>query len=389
MNKAGNSKLLKTWGFILTNRRPVLVLLLVCLSYLFIIQVYAVRFNGNLTGFACFGDYFPAPEVVNEKTFVLKNSDGYDGQFFFLMAHDPFMTGPVSEYLDAPGYRYQRILYPWLVALLALGQRELIPFTLLAVNVAAVLLGCVFVMLLARKYGASPWVGLAYGFLCGLQLGVLRDLAEPLALGLVVGGVYFFVGKKPLKTALFLAGAVLAKELMLLITGALAFQALFLDRDRRMFAWLCLSVLPLALWGAVIYLVLGEVAYVAGGKNIGPPLAALWVYLVDLVTGVKNWRDTIYGLVFLAVTLWTMVLAAREILRRRDALSLPFLIWAVFPLFLTSKVWVEPWSYGRVIAALSVFLVLNFVKTRDRLYLPPLIGHAALFWYVIIWQRVI
>ncbi len=371
------------------NRRTILVLLLVGLSYLFIIQVYAVRFNRNLTGFACFGDYFPAPGIVDESTFVLKNSDGYDGQFYFLMAHDPFMQGPVPGYLDAPGYRYQRILYPWLAALTALGQKELIPFTLLAVNVAAVLLGSLFAILLARGYGVGPWVGLAYGYLCGLQLGVLRDLAEPLALGLMVGGIYFYLGKKPLKAGLFLAGAVLAKEIMILVTGALAFHSLFLERNRKMFTWLCLSVLPLALWGAAIYLVLGEVAYVAGGKNIGPPLTALWAYLRDLVTGVKNWRDTIYGLVFLFITLWTVFLACREILRRRDALSLPFIIWAVFPLFLTSKVWVEPWSYGRVIAALSVFLVLNFIKTQNRLYLPPLIGHAALFWYVIIWQRVV
>ncbi len=181
----------------------------------------------------------------------------------------------------------------------------------------------------------------------------------------------------------------LAKEVMALVVGGLALHALFSLRNKRMTLHLCLSILPLVLWGAVIYLVLGEVAYLAGGKNLGPPFVALGRYLGDLVAGVKGWRDTVYGLVFLFITFWTMVLAVREILSRRDALSLLFIIWAVFPLFLTSKVWVEPWSYGRVILPLSVFLLLNFGKTKDRLYLPPLIGHAALFWFVFWWQRVV
>ena len=374
-------------------RRPALsaglVLLLTAASYLFVIQTYAIRFNGNLTGFACFGDYFPAPGIVDGSFFVLQNSDGYDGQFYYLMARDPFMAGPVPELLDAPGYRYQRILYPWLAALFSLGQKKLLPLSLLAVNVASVLLGGLFVILVARRYGASPWVGLAYGLLCGLQLGVLRDLAEPLAAGLMVGGVYFFLERKPLLSALFLAGAMLAKEITILVTATLALQALFLDRDRRMFVHLCLSVLPLALWGLAIYLALGEVAYIAGGKNIGPPFVALGGYVRDLLRGAKGWRDTVYGLVFVFITGWTMVLAWGEVLRRRDALSLPFIVWATFPLFLTAKVWVEPWSYGRVIVVLSVFLVLNYAKTGSRWYLPPLIGHAVLFWFVFWWQRVV
>ncbi len=367
----------------------VLILLLVAASYVFVIHSYALRFNGNLTGFACFGDYFPAPGIVDESFFVLKNSDGYDGQFYFLMALDPLMTKGVAEYLDAPGYRYQRILYPWLAALLSLGQEDLLPLSLLAVNVAAVLTGCLFVVLLARKYGMSPWIGLAYGFLGGLQLGVLRDLAEPLAAGLMVGGVYYYLEEKPVKTALFMAGAMLAKEVMILVTGSLALHALVFDRNPGKVLWLGLSILPLALWGLVIYLVLGEVAYIAGGKNIGPPLIALGGYIADLFSGVKGWRDTVYGLIFVFITAWTLVLALREIILCRDALSLPFIVWAVFPLFLTSKVWVEPWSYGRVIVALSVFLVLNYIKTGSRLYLPPLAGHAVLFWFVFWWQRVI
>jgi hypothetical protein len=176
---------------------------------------------------------------------------------------------------------------------------------------------------------------------------------------------------------------------MILVTGALALHALVFERNPRMFAHLCLSVAPLALWGLAIYLVLGEVAYIAGGKNIGPPLIALPGYIGDLFSGAKGWRDTVYGLVFVFITAWTLVLAVGEFIRSRDALSLPFIIWAVFPLFLTSKVWVEPWSYGRVIVALSVFLVLNYIKTGSRLYLPPLIGHALLFWFVFWWQRVV
>src|SRR6266545_4885997 len=44
---------------------------------------------------------------------------GYDGQFYWQIARDPLGA---AQFLDNPPYRYQRILFPIVVRLLAFGQ---------------------------------------------------------------------------------------------------------------------------------------------------------------------------------------------------------------------------------------------------------------------------
>ena len=368
---------------------PALVLALILVVYGLFLLAYAERFGGDITGFACIGDLYQAPGFHPEGAFVLPNSDGYDGQFFLTISNDPFMTRGGAEFIDAPGYRYQRILYPWLAGLTALGKPGWIPWTLVLVNLAAVLAGSLFTILIGRLYGLGPWTGFLYGFLNGLLLGVLRNLAEPTAMALMTAGVYYYLEEKPGRTALFLAAGLLAKEVVALTAGALIVHALLSKRDKGMVLALGAAFVPTALWGLAIYWRLGEVAYLAGGRNLGPPLSALAGYIGRLLSGAVARPETVYGLTFVGLTLASLGLSLREIVRTRDALSLPFLVWALFPLFLTSKVWVEPWSYARVILPLSIFLVLNFLKNRDRLYLLPISGHLALFGFVLWWQRML
>jgi len=373
----------RPWGGV------VLVLALILAVYGLFLFSYAHRFGGNVTGFACIGDLYPAPGFQPQGAFVLPKSDGYDGQFFLTISLDPLMTKGAAQYIDAPGYRYQRILYPWLARLAALGRPQWVPWTLVLVNLAAVLAGSLFTILIGRRFGLGPWTGLLYGFLNGLLLGVLRDLAEPTAMALMTAGIYFYLEGRPGRTALCLAAGLLAKEVVALAAGPLLLHALFWKRDKVMALALGAAFIPTALWGLIIYWRLGEVAYLAGGGNLGPPLKALLAYLGRLLSGALDWRNTAYGLTFVGLTLVSLVLGVRELLRSRDGLSLPFLVWAVFPFFLTAKVWVEPWSYARVTLPLAVFLVLNYLKTRDRLYLLPISGHLALFGFVLWWQKVI
>ncbi len=65
----------------------------------------------------------------------LHGTGGYDGQFFYYIARDPLHAAP---FLSHPAYRYQRIVYPLLVAVLSLGQENLIPYMLLLVNFVAI-----------------------------------------------------------------------------------------------------------------------------------------------------------------------------------------------------------------------------------------------------------
>lgn len=111
---------------------------------------------------------------------------GYDGQFYYYIALDP---ANARFYVDIPGYRYSRILYPMVARALALGHREAIPWTLLLVNLLAVLGGTWGLATWLRRRGVSPLWAMLYGLWPGMVVAVQRDLAEPLAYGLVVAGL--------------------------------------------------------------------------------------------------------------------------------------------------------------------------------------------------------
>jgi hypothetical protein len=165
---------------------------------------------------------------------------GYDGQFFLFIALDP---GGAEPYIDAPPYRYSRILYPLTAWALALGQDELVPFALLLVNLLAVGAGTLAVATLLRDRGLSPWYGALYGLYPGLFVGVSSDLSEPLAYGLAACGVLAFERRRlPVAVVLFaLAG--LTRETTLLFPLALALWQVS-GRRYREAALLAATALP-------------------------------------------------------------------------------------------------------------------------------------------------
>lgn len=114
---------------------------------------------------------------------------GYDGQFSYYIALDPLKA---YHYIDSPAYRYTRILYPLLARALALGNAGLIPYTLIAVNLFALVGGTFIVALWLKRKGVSPWLALALGLFPGLFFSLRYDLTEPLSLALVALAIYLF-----------------------------------------------------------------------------------------------------------------------------------------------------------------------------------------------------
>ena len=73
------------------------------------------------------GDYFQAPQIWTSQTLIHRGSVGYDGQFYYYIAHDPFILGQSYNHIDFPAYRYQRIIYPLTAWLLSFGQPKVDP----------------------------------------------------------------------------------------------------------------------------------------------------------------------------------------------------------------------------------------------------------------------
>ncbi|MEA1927851.1 MAG: hypothetical protein U9N73_06555, partial [Candidatus Auribacterota bacterium] len=361
------------------------VVLTILIAYLAIIFIYAERFDYNFSGFACLGDRFAPRDIDRSQTIVLPGSRGYDGQFYYYAARDPFIRGKSWRSMDVPVYRYSRILYPWLAALLALGNSGVIPYTLVLVNLAGVLLGSYFILRWLQDEGMNLWYAIIYGLLSGFILCLLRDLAGPVAMGFLVGGLYFFKSRKYIAGALFLGAALLTREVVLIVPVVFFLFALFSRRPGKRISTLSLSFVPLIIWSGYLFSRFGKYPLREGRGNFGAPLAGAIAHGRSLLAIQGHASEKIYLAVLLVVCLLSLLLAIREVIRSKDELSISFLLFSLFPVFVTTSIWVEPWSYGRVFLPGAVLLMVNYISTHDRLYLVPLVGHLVLSGVIIWW----
>src|SRR5439155_16255299 len=163
-----------------------LALPIVLLSYLALTVVLLRGYGFNPSGPIHIGDAFAGQRFWSEATHV-EHGIGYDGQFFYYLALDPFLHSDDPEsFIDRPAYRYGRILYPALCWAASLGRPEAVPWAMLGVNLVAVVLGTLAAGDLLRSMGANRLLALAFAFSPAVLLGSIADLADPVALALVV-----------------------------------------------------------------------------------------------------------------------------------------------------------------------------------------------------------
>ena len=361
------------------------VLLTICIAYLAIIFLYAQRFDYNFSGFACIGSRFASPELIGPRTIVLPGSRGYDGQFFYFAARDPFILGEARRSMDVPAYRYGRILYPWLAALFALGSPTLIPYTLVLVNLAGVLMGSYFVLRWLRDEGLNLWYAVIYGLLSGFILCLLRDLAGPVAMGFLVGGLYFISIRRLFTGSFFLGAALLTREVVLIVPAVFLLFALFRRQSGKRILAIILSFAPLLIWSGYVFSRFGNYPFREGEGNFGVPFAGVIDYGKTILAASGRASEKVYLAVFLVVCFFSLLLAIREVIRSKDEISVSFLVFSLFPIFMTTSIWVEPWSYGRVLLPAAVLLIVNFIRSRDCLYLISMGGHLVLSWIILWW----
>jgi hypothetical protein len=118
------------------------------------------------------------------------NAAGYDGQFYYRLALDPFNWNKTAFGITMDqSYRYTRIGYPVLAWLVSLGQHQLVPVALVAINLLGVAAMAFLGGMFARESGRHALWGLAFAAYFGLVISVGRDTAEPLAEACMLGGL--------------------------------------------------------------------------------------------------------------------------------------------------------------------------------------------------------
>ena len=236
------------------------------------------------TPFVRSADTSPAIDSVRG----VATTQGYDGQYYFFIAVDPAHG---RDYMhvgtdDQAGFRYARIVYPLLARAAAGGSVHRVAWSLLAINLLAVLGGTAALAAWLVQRGRSPAFAALYGLWPGMVVSVFRDLAEPLAYGLVIAALVVWDVRRTRRVAA--AGALLALSLLTRETAiafALAGAVALVLHDRRWVraaAFLAGAVLPMVVWRLAVtaWLDVGTFEGTDGWKGLLPfyGMRAWWPY---------------------------------------------------------------------------------------------------------------
>lgn len=331
--------------------RPWLLTLGLCLLYLTVIIFH--YHNGPL-------------EFVHP---ILTGNAGYDGQFTFCIALDP-LNGVHCMDGDVPAYRYQRILHVLLSDILGLGRATLIPWAMLAINVAMLAVGTAALEQLLIAEGINRWYALTYGLFGGVFIAVRYDTTEPLAYGLVLLAIW--AGRRDHLTwqALLLMLAAFAKETTLFFTAGYLIYFVVERRWRDILRLSLIAVLPFVIWQIVLRLWLGQFGIGSGGAMATPfelfPFNGIWRitergFLYFLLRGLYLLPYAVWP------TLWAFWRGGRDIIQRRWHPYVFLLVAnaAIMPLvpFSTYR---EPVGIARFMVGLVISVVLYAALRKDR-----------------------
>lgn len=285
---------------------------------------------------------------------------GYDGQFTFVLAEDPWLRdADTARSLDNT-FRVRRALLPIAGWVLSLGRRTAVPYSLLAINWLA---GLALATLLARAAwvrGRSPWLALLAVAYPGAWLPLLQDTTEPLQNALLVAGL-------ETSSLGLLALATLAKETAGVALVTEAMRAAGARQWGRAAAAAGLAAAYIGFAVAVFALVRGPAFNTLGAHFLDPPGAPL----IELARGGAR-----AALVAPAVVV-VVVAAVRPLLGARDAAGLAACAYALLTLAAGTDTWSDPAAYYRVTAGAAVLLLLSWLDRRDRLGGSALILGAA------------
>jgi hypothetical protein len=162
------------------------------------------------------------------------NFKGYDGQFYYRLALNPFNWHPAAYGVTMDyNYRYTRIGYPVVAWIVSLGQHHLVPTALVVVNLI-----CVAIMgwlggKFARESGRHALWGLLFVAYFGLVISIGRDTSEPLADACMLGGLLAYRHSRYILAAILIMYGVITNEPILVLAVAIALTRLYQMYRRR------------------------------------------------------------------------------------------------------------------------------------------------------------
>jgi hypothetical protein len=150
---------------------------------------FDVRYNygGNWTGLFCIGDKLALPpSLVDRDLYRVPQSQGYDGQFYYYVSHDPFLQGEFLQYVDNSPLRWRRILLPVLAYVTAFGRADFIPAAYIGIVLASVFAGSWWLSRLCQSASCNAVWGLSFLMVPAVATSLDRMTVDSLLAALCV-----------------------------------------------------------------------------------------------------------------------------------------------------------------------------------------------------------
>jgi hypothetical protein len=325
---------------------------------------------------------FPAWLEEREPLYRVASPAGYDGQWYHLLAHRPLEYRQSAAYMDWPRLRCQRLLFPLLVWLLALGLFVLVDPAFFGLMLASLGSGVYFTARLAELRGRTPLWGLAFLAMPASLGSIERMLLDGPMLAAAAAMLFFLEAGRWRAAWVCAALAPLLRESGLLLVAAIALLSLRQHLWLRAAAWLA-AALPAVLWMAWTSDLPGGASYTWAGLfgNLARSIHRTQPYPYP-----GPWRELLQALDIAALcALLAAVLAALWLawrVRNAGELGRQLPLWTA-ALFAAAglasscvdsggigAMWDEAYGYGRVLTPILFFLLLEG-WAQGRLW-PPL-----------------
>jgi len=341
-----------------------------------------VRVHGP-GGFVVAGRRFVGPGAPGELR--VGRGGGYDGQFVYRLALDPFTQNVRGHHilLDNAGYRQQRIVTALLTHVLAWLPGLGIALALILVNTLAVGVAIWVGTRLVADAGAHPGWGLVLAAPACIPISVGRDLTEPVAWASVLCALLLVRRSRWPLAAAALTVAVLARETSLLIVAGLgagaAWDAWRARQEHRPMPWPALWLLvPIAVeaaWQGWLAHIWGVLPIRTGPSNTtaSAPLLGVLRSMFYVTPGGNALRGSVFVLERFA-TLALIAAAAWLIWRRRTRITVgEGVAWLLaVGLAVSVRRWINDVQFLRATYeswALSVLVLVSSTDRRARLVL--------------------
>lgn len=330
----------------------------------------AANYGGNWTALFAAGANQPQPPLsAAEHVYLFAGSDGYDGQFYHYIAHDPLLHSDLKNYIDDARLRYRRILIPLLAYVLALGQSGWIDPAYRMVCLLSIGLGVYWSCRIAQDAGLSAAWGLLFPAMPAIPITVDRMVIDG-GLAALTAAFLYYSRRPSWKLFVVLMGAALTRETGFLLPLAYCAYLAWRREFRRAGIFL-LSTAPALAWYAYVQV-----------HTAGHPFDISLIPFSSILRALRNplhyppgipFADAVRAADYLALAGMVLGLGlAFRYFTVRDPVCLAAMLFATLAVVVQPvETWQNVYAFGRIYTPVLICLAALAGQSRNPWLLVP------------------